>query len=117
MYTVTTSLQHRRALAEWCNYLFELPRTGTSMTSKGATLCARRLNEEPGTALRFIDPVLEHARSCYVAGFVTQVVGATHTQYQRLVVFPEFAEHAARSDVVSVIIGDAFHPGDMANRS
>src|SRR5271169_2375476 len=75
------------------------------------------LEEEPGSLLRFINPVLQQACGRHVAGFVTQRMHVTHGLRQRRIIVAEFIYHVGRLNVFSIIVRDALKTRDLPDRA
>jgi hypothetical protein len=76
-------------------------RSATSGVGQRASSAA--LEQEPGAALRLVDPGLDQARTGDVAIFVAQPVGLPHTG-SKLQIVTELSQHVERGAVVGIIV-------------
>ena len=68
---------------------------------------SRGLEEEPGAALRLVDPNFQKARGRDVVRPVAQAVRRKHAEDERLVVFAQLAQHVPRINEFGVVVGKA----------
>src|SRR5262249_48403165 len=79
-------------------------------------LASACLEQEPGAALRLIDPYFDEAGGGDVAVFVTHVVGLAQSRRERLVVLTQFRQHVLRLDVNCIVVQDPLQPRNVADR-
>src|SRR6516162_2750678 len=91
------------------------PATGTGRS--GLLTRTRGFEQEPGTALRLVDPNLNQACSGDIAVFIAQIVRLAHARYQLLIVVTQFGEHVLWRNEIRVIVGDALQTSDVADRT
>src|SRR5262249_22300723 len=72
-----------------------------------ASVRSRRLVQEPYSAFRLVDPVLQHACGSDVAILIAQLVNAPHFRGQLLIVAAEFREHVLRVHKIRIIVENA----------
>src|SRR6266480_5153957 len=84
-------------------------------TGKSVSL-ACGFEQEPRTALGFIDPNFDETCRCYVTIFVTHVVRFAETRGERLVVIQQLGKHVQWFDVFSIIIQHSLSTRDLSYR-
>jgi hypothetical protein len=75
------------------------------------------LEEEPGSLLGLVDPVLQQARGCHISGLVAERMNLAHVPRQYCVIVAEFGDHAERLNVFSIVVHDALKARDLPDRT
>ena len=76
-----------------------------------------RFEQEPRPPLGLVDPVLEQARARDVVVLVAESVRLAHVRGELLVVLTQLCQHVERRDIVRVVVQDALHAADLADRA
>src|SRR5262249_5859071 len=98
--------------------LFSPPFALDAGRANGSLLChAGRLEQEPGSPLGLVDPVLDQAGAGHVVVLVANRVGLAQARRQLLVVIAQLREHVEGRDEVGVVVQHALQAADVADRA
>src|SRR5215471_7596755 len=86
-------------------------------TSRSLPCNAGRFEQEPGTPLGLVDPVLDQAGAGHVVVLVANRVGLAQARRQLLVVVAQLCEHVEGGDEVRVVVQHALQAADVADRA
>src|SRR6185437_826655 len=78
---------------------------------------AARLEQEPRTAFRLVDPDFDQAGGRDVAMLVAEAVRFSQARGELLVVSAQFGQHVQRLDVLGIVVQYALRARDVADRA
>src|SRR5215210_1818682 len=73
--------------------------------------------EEPGSFLSLVNPVLQQACGSHVSCLVTERMNLAHVSRQYCVVSAEFGYHVERLNVFSIVVHDALKTRNLPDRT
>src|SRR4051812_14286908 len=102
--------------------------TGVSQDRKSAAGCwanmsihrsgvLTALEEEPGSFLSLVNPVLQQACGSHVCCLVAKRMNLAHVSRQYCVIFAEFSYHVERLNVFSIAVHDALKARNLPDRT
>src|SRR5439155_12385336 len=75
------------------------------------------LEEEPGSLLSLVDPVLQQACGSHISCFVAERMNLAYASRQYRVIFAELSYHVERLNVFCIVIHDALKARDLPDRT